>query len=147
MKKITLVVAMLFAFCTLSSFASEEPVDRRVLRAFKINFEGATDVSWTIGSNYYEAVFTLHNQVLYAFYGLDSEFIAVTHYISPSALPLRLQTNLKKMIGTYWITNLFEATNDAGTMYYVTFENADSKMVLESRSAGNWAVIQKDKKD
>src|SRR5215471_205211 len=145
MKKIFMLFALVFLLFTLHASTSEGPIDKRVLKDFQTKFEGATDVSWTVGNTYFEAVFTLHGQKLYAFYGLDSEFIAVARYVSSSALPLRLQTNLKKMMGVYWITDLFEATNEQGTMYYVTLEKADSKMVLESAPTGNWEAIQKDK--
>jgi len=144
MKKMITLFAMVFALTTLRAFANEEPIAKRVLKAFELKFGGATDVSWTVEKNYYEAVFTLHDQKLYAFYGLDGEFIAVTRYISSSALPLRLQTNLKKSMGDYWITDLFEVNSDQGTTYYVTLKKADFKMILESTATGNWTLFQKE---
>jgi hypothetical protein len=37
------------------------------------------------------------------------------------------------------------ATNDV-TDYYVTFENADVKIVLKSTDGSNWSLYQKSKK-
>jgi len=147
MKKITMLFATVFAFTTSQALTTEEPIDTQVLKAFEIRFDGATDVSWTVEKNYYEAIFTQHNQKLYAFYGFDGKFIAVTRYILSSALPLRLHNNLKKLMDCYWITDLFEVASDEGRTYYVTLENADCKMVLESTTMSNWSVFQKDKQD
>jgi len=145
MKKIIMLSAMVFALTTSFAFKVEQPIDKRVLNAFKIKFEGATDVSWTVGSSYYQAIFTLHGETLNAFYGLDSGFIGVIRYISSTTLPLRLQRNLKKMMGDYWIADLFELANDDGTTYYVTLEKADSKIVLESIPNANWSLFKKEK--
>ena len=147
MKKMTMLFAMVFALTTLYASTSEEPINKRVLKSFKLKFDSASDVSWTVEHNYYEAIFTLHDQKMYAFYGLDGEFIAVTRYISSSALPLRFQSNLKKLMRDYWITDLFEVASEEGTAYYVTLENADFKMILESTPTGNWTVFQKQEQD
>jgi len=145
MKKITMLIAMVFALTTSYGFREEEPVDKRVLSTFEGKFEGATDVVWTVEHNYYEAIFTLHNQRMFAFYRLDGQFLAVTRYISPNALPLLLQSNLKKLMCDYWIADLFEVANEEGTVYYATLRKADSKMILESMPTGNWVVFEKDK--
>ena len=68
--------------------------------------------------------------------------MAMTRNISSLDLPMTLQTSLKKYTG-YWISDLFEISNNDGTNYYITMENAGSKIVLKSNSGGNWNVFKK----
>jgi hypothetical protein len=58
-------------------------------------------------------------------------------------LPISLQSSLKKGYEGYWISDLFEVSNNEGTNYYITMENADSKVVLKSTSGGNWNNFKK----
>jgi hypothetical protein len=72
--------------------------------------------------------------------------IAMTRFISSLDLPLSLQTNLKKEYGNYWISDLFELSNSEGTSYYITLENADTKVVLKSGGNENWNTYRKSTK-
>jgi hypothetical protein len=72
--------------------------------------------------------------------------MAVTRYISSIQLPLNLQSNLKKSYSNYWISDLFEIASNDGTAYYVTLENADTKIVLKSTGGTDWSVFEKSKK-
>ena len=67
----------------------------------------------------------------------------MTRNISSLDMPMKLQTSLKNNYAGYWISDLFEISNNDGTNYYITMENADSKIVLKSTSDGNWSVYQK----
>ena len=44
-------------------------------------------------------------------------------------------------MGNYWITDLFEITDNDQTSWYVTIESADQKIVLKS-NGGKWRVYQ-----
>ncbi len=90
--------------------------------------------------------FTLNDQKLFAYYNAEGEFMAVTRFISSFQLPLNLQTSLKKSYRNYWISDLFEMASNEGTNYYVTFENADTKIVLKSTDGSSWSLYQKSKK-
>jgi hypothetical protein len=61
-------------------------------------------------------------------------------------LPLNLQVNLKKNYTNYWISDLFEVAKKDATTYYITLENADTKIVLKSTDANSWESFQKTKK-
>jgi hypothetical protein len=141
MKKI--IVTLAIALSTLSSFAKEVEVSTVVLDAFKNEFAGAREVSWTVGSSYYKAAFIYNDQHVFAFYSTEGELIGMTRYISSLDLPISLQAGLKKSYSNYWISDLFEVSNADGTGYYITLENADSKIVLKSSTGGNWSVYQK----
>jgi hypothetical protein len=90
--------------------------------------------------------FTLSDQKLFAFYNSQGEFLAVTRYISSFQLPIHLQTGLKKSYNNYWISDLFEISGNDETSYYVTLENADTKIVLRSTDGKEWTPYQKNKK-
>ena len=144
MKKILLMLAI--AISSVTAFASETNVNTKVLNAFSREFAGAKDVKWTTNETFYKASFVYNGQYVYAFYQLDGELMAVTRNISSLDLPLTLQTSLKKDHAGYWISDLFEISNTDGTNYYITLENADSKLVMKSTSGGAWNVYKKSAK-
>ena len=67
----------------------------------------------------------------------------MTRNISSLELPISLQANLKNNYSKYWISDLFEVSNQEGTSYYITMENADSKIVLKSSGNGRWNTYKK----
>jgi hypothetical protein len=146
MKKIMMLLAMVLTLTTTFAFTGEEAVNKQALNAFKKEFAGATDAAWTVGNDYYKVSFSMNDQRLFAFYSTNGEFMAVTRYISSIQLPLNLQSNLKKSYCNYWISDLFEIANNDGTAYYVTLENADTKIVLKATGGGDWSVFEKSKK-
>ncbi|HEV7780778.1 MAG TPA: hypothetical protein VGO58_05910 [Chitinophagaceae bacterium] len=147
MKKI--IVTLVIAVSSLSVFAgttsNEENVNQKVLTAFKTEFTSAKDVEWTVSSGYYKATFVYNERYVFAYYSENGELLGLTRYLSPLDLPLALQNNLKKNYESYWVSDLFEAVKSDETHYYITVENADTKLVL--RSSGNsWSTYSKTKK-
>jgi len=146
MKKMIMMLAMVFTLSTMWAFTGEEAVSKQAVTNFKEQFKGATETNWTTGKNYYKVTFTMSDQKLFAYYNKEGDFIAVTRYISSLQLPLNLQTGLKNDYSKYWITDLFEMADKGGTTYYVTLENADAKIVLQSTDGQNWYTFEKNKK-
>ena len=143
MKK--MILTLVIAVTTLSAFASDENVNQKVLDAFKTEFNSAKDVEWSVGTNYYKATFNYNGKYVFAFYNEEGELLGLTRYLSPSDLPLTLQNNLKKNYEGYWVSDLFEASKDDATNYYITLENADTKIVLKS-GENKWETFSKIKK-
>jgi hypothetical protein len=144
MKKMIMTLAI--AVSTLSVFAGEEAVNSKVLDAFKKEFTTAKGVEWEAGDNYYKATFTYNDKYVFAFYNYDGELLGLTRYISSVDLPLNLQMNLKKDYADYWISDLFEVAKQESTSYYLTLENADTKLIIKATDGNNWTVHQKVKK-
>jgi len=71
--------------------------------------------------------------------------MAVTRNIVSSQLPVNLLTNLKKYYSTTWITDLFELSSENQDCYYITLENADSKVTLRS-NGDSWEFYTTSKK-
>ena len=146
MKKILLVLTLVSAVGMLTAFAGEEKVAPRVLESFKKEFTTATDVNWIVGSNYCRAAFTYNDQHIFAFYSSEGSLLSVTRYLSPLQLPIMLLTDLKNDYSEYWVSDLVEVNNDQGTHYYVTLENAGTKIILHSVNGSQWTTYNKQKK-
>jgi len=144
MKKIIIMLAITIS--SLAVFAGEETVNKKVLNAFGREFTGAKDVKWTTNETFSKASFVFNGQYVYAFYKLDGELLAMTRNISSLDLPIKLQSGLKKGYAGYWISDLVEISNNEGTHYYITMENADSKIVLKSTGDGSWKSHKKSAK-
>lgn len=155
MKKMILILVI--AVSTLSAFAGiafgkpmatdgEEKVSPKALNAFKTEFNSAKEVEWTVGSDYYKATFVYNEKHVFAYYNENGELLGLTRYLSPNDLPISLQVNLKKNYQSYWISDLFEVAKNDGTAYYLTLENADTKIVLKSNAGSSWYIYNKLKK-
>ena len=141
MKKIMTMLALTL---TLASFAfAGETINKQALNAFQSEFAGATDVAWKAGGSYYEEVFTINDQRLFAFYNDRGEFMAVTRFISPTELPNYLRKSLKRSYSNCWISDLFEIRHADDRSYYVTLENADTKIILKSINGSKWSLYNK----
>lgn len=143
MKK--MIVTLALAFLTGSAFAGEV-VNSRVLKAFENEFATAREVVWSQGSDYYRAAFVYNEQHVFAYYDEAGILLGVTRYIKTSDLPVTLQAQLKKNYADYWISDLFELSQPENEAYYITVENADTRLVLRSQNGSDWQLFQKTRK-
>ena len=141
----TIIMTLAITASSLFAMAGEEisGVNKNVLTAFNQEFSGATEVSWSTGADYCRVSFVLNDQYISAFYSKQGELMGVTRNISSLNLPLTLQAKLRKDYSGYWITDLFEMSNNEGTCYYITVENAEKKITLKSDSDMSWLVYLK----
>lgn len=146
MKKILLSLAMFVTLGTMSAFADSADVSPKVLNAFNNDFNSAKEVEWSVGSNFYRAAFTFNDNHVFAFYNTNGELLGLTRYISSLDLPMNLQISVKKNYSDYWISDLFEVANNDGTNYYITLENADTKIVMKANANSDWKTYNKMRK-
>lgn len=144
MKQIILTLAI--AICSITAFSREVKVNNVVLNAFNSEFAGAKEVSWTAGNGFFKASFVYNEQHVTAFYSVTGDMLGLARNISSLELPLNLQASLKKDYADRWITELFELSNEEGTHYYITLEQADSKVTLKSTNGSKWSVYKKSSK-
>lgn len=137
---------LLASLVSLVSKAETPEVNPAVLQSFESTFKGAKEVDWSVSSTYLKAQFALDGQYINAYYNTEGTLIALTRNITASQLPVMLQTGLKKEGANYWITDLFEVSNEEGTSYYVTLENADNKVVLKATDSRVWNTYSKSRK-
>jgi hypothetical protein len=147
MKRLLVIITVTLSLISLSSFATEkgDDVSPRAIKSFNSSFKNATEVNWTVSSNYYKANFALNGQYVSAFYDAEGNMIALTRNISSLQLPITLQADLKKNYDCYWISDVMEVANDEGTSYYITLETADTQIILKSNS-DSWGTFKKQRK-
>ena len=147
MKKPILAIVILMVANLSNAFAEKgKEVNPAVTASFYKDFGTVKTVSWEMQKDYDKATFSLDDQVLYAYYREDGELLAVVRNILSSQLPINLMTMLKVNYQDYWISNLFEIASDGNTHYYVTLENAEGTLVLESDEYDQWSVYNKSRK-
>ena len=143
MKSLVIAFTLLATVLTTSSFAADPKVSRVVLRSFSKTFNTATEVDWSVTHNMYKAQFSLSGQIVTAFYEADGTMVAVTRNMTSNQLPVTLQVELKKDYENFWISGLFELSDENGTEYFVTLESADEFVILKSISNNSWSRYKK----
>src|ERR1700744_1322455 len=150
LSKLVLATALAFTVGITSSFAAPAPtggIGYTVNSAFHKDFDNATLLDYKVSKDYTRLTLKTTDAILYAFYNDNGALLAVSQNIKSSQLPGKLLAELKKTYGTCWISDLFELTSDDQSNYYITLENADSKITLRSSDAASWEVYKKTNKD
>ncbi len=145
MKRLLVTLTIALSFISLSSFANDREVSRKAMESFASSFKNATEVTWTVTDDYFKANFVMNGQYVAAFYDNDGYMLALTRNLSSLQLPIALQADLKKNYDQYWISDVMEVADENGTSYYVTLEDADTKLILKSQS-GSWGAYKKQRK-
>jgi len=147
MKLLLATLITVFSLVSTKSNASDEiKVSAAVLASFNTSFKNASEVKWNVSGNFYKAEFSINSQYVTAYYDATAGLIAVTRNISSFQLPITLQTKMKASYDSYWISDLFELSDDNGTSYYVTVEDGDAKITLKSTGTNEWSVYKKQRK-
>jgi hypothetical protein len=123
------------------SFAAGAPSEngKEIKAIFRHDFENAQLISTEVHEGFTKVQFRMNEQMMTAFYSNSGDLIAVTRNILSSQLPVTLLMNFKKHYDGYWITDLFEMSQDAASTYYMTLENSDSKITLRS-NGDSWEI-------
>jgi hypothetical protein len=143
-----LVLACVITLPAMNSFAAG-PVNgggnKEIRASFAHDFQSAQLVSTEDRDTYTKVVFKLNQQVMTAFYSHNGDLMAVTRNLVSSQLPVSLLMSFKKHYSEYWITDLFEMSQDQQSSYYLTMENSDSRITLRS-DGDEWEVYSTIKK-
>lgn len=146
MKKLLIVALILLTGLSTTFANSRESVNEKISKAFTKDFASAEEVKWENKENFAKATFKINNQVMFAFYSQDGDLLGVTRNIVSSQLPINLLADLKSSYNKYWITDLFEMSNNGSTTYYVTIESTTHTVVLKSTGTDGWEVFSRVKK-
>jgi hypothetical protein len=137
MKKIILSIAIGLALFS-TAFAKPVSINDRAVAAFQKDFRKASDVSWASTSNYVMATFMMNNETQFAYYDFQGNLIGVVHHMLTSSLPADLSKDIKKRYSNYWVSELFQITNDEGVYYYIRLKNADETIALTTEGGNGW---------
>lgn len=132
-----------------SSFATPNGNDRNglITASFHKDFKTAEILSTENARNFTKLTFKMNDIVLFAYYNADGHLLAVVRNIRSNQLPIQLMLSLKQDYANYWISDLFEFNGEEGNCYYVTLEDANTKLTLRSADAGTWEVYSKKTKE
>ena len=148
--KLTLLIAFLVIATVSYSFAAtpteEVKISSDIRASFKKDFQNAQVISSEAHKTFTKLTFKMNNIILFAFYSDNGDLLAVTRNILSTQLPVALQISLRKEYSGYWITELIELNGDGQNTYYVSMENADTKLTLRSNGDDNWEVFEKSTK-
>lgn len=147
-KKLALLAALILTVGLSYSFAaSGDEVTVDIRTSFQKDFKGAKIINTEVKKAFTRLTFTMNDMVFSAFYADNGELLAVTRNILSTQLPVNLQLNLKNNYSGYWITELFELSGNDESCYYISLENADSKLTLRSIDGSSWEVYEKSAKN
>ena len=143
-KKAAIVMACVFGLGISNSYATTND-NGEVKDAFRHDFGNGKLMSTEDHDNYSKVVFNMNGQVMTAFYSTTGSLLAVTRNLVTSQLPMNLLLNFKKQYSEYWVTDLFELSQDGESNYYLTLENGDKNVTLLS-NGDSWEVYSSAKK-
>jgi len=135
--QIALTFALLLTLGVSTTFAANTTDNGGVNASFRKDFKQAELLATDAGKDYTKFTFKMNGAVLYAFYNESGELLALTHNIKSSELPINLLMQIKRDHSDYWISDCFEIVTNGTTSYYITLENADTKLTLHSNE-NNW---------
>jgi len=148
-KKLAVMIALFLTAAVSSGFAAnneEVKINGEIRTAFQKDFQNGQIIGSEARKNFTKLTFKMNGIVLFAYYSETGQLLAVTRNILSTQLPIALQMNLKKDYSNYWITDLFEINGDGQNCYYITMENADTKLTLRSNGDDTWDVYEKSDK-
>jgi hypothetical protein len=67
---------------------------------------------------------------------------ASVHNILSTQLPSRLLTSIRTRYKDYWITDLHKSVTEKKVSYYITLENPNQKVKLNTSHSASWQVAQ-----
>jgi len=145
-KKAAIMMALLLTVCVSYSFAKPaDSLNGDIRTSFRKDFQTAHIISTEGHKGFTKLTFKMDDMIMFAFYSENGQLLAVTRNILSSQLPMALMMSLKNDYSGYWITELFEFTGDEQNCYYISMENADTKLTLRS-SGDTWEIYSSVKK-
>jgi hypothetical protein len=143
-KTIVATTALLLTVGIGSSFATpvKDSDTHAVTTSFHKDFRKAELLQTEVSKNFTKLTFRMNSMVLFAYYADNGQLLAVSRNITSDQLPFQLLMQVKRDFADYWISDLFELTNDGNSNYYITLENADTRLTLRSNGP-DWDVYSR----
>ena len=147
-KMTAFIMALILTVTTSFSYAADsKDIIRMVNANFKQQFKTAQIISTDASGKYTKVTFSQNDIIMTAFYSEKGNLLALIRNMLSTQLPADLRIDLKNNYGGYWITELFELkgedhlNHENVNCYYVSLENANSRVVLRSVDDSTWEVF------
>lgn len=145
MKPFFILLILLSSFSGRAACNDDHDVMPQVLASFQNNFKDAREVHWQERRDFYRVEFMIGSQHFFAFYDKGGDMICTGRNLNFGQLPSMLQLQFWQRYDGYWITELFELSDEENTGYYIAVENAEYKVILQSLG-NSWTLVRKMKK-
>lgn len=121
---------------------SSARVSRFVMKQFAVDFEGAQNVTWTVGNDFVKADFTVNNEVMTAFYKPSGDYMGSTHLLDVRSLPAKTIEKINDNYSGYTIGDvILYTTNENADVdpvsYFVDLKNAKHEVMVRVSLANN----------
>lgn len=147
MKKILLMLPLVFAATMMSSFASETNADPQALATFNKQFAGAENVSWHAERDgMHRASFTWAGYRSEAYFSATGEFLGAARGLSYQQLPLAVIRGINKRFSNASVLELREISNELGTSYSILLEHASRRVQVKMNVDGGVEEVERIKK-
>jgi len=145
MKKIIATLAVIFSLTTSATFASGgSSVNESVLKSFKKEFSGASNVSWVkLTDELYRFGFNYKGKDVQAFFTETGTLIATGSEISEDNLPLVVSKTVDLKYAGYRKTEIIEYTMDDNTEYLITLSKDGKSYVVKASNNGSLELYKK----
>ncbi|MDB5246268.1 MAG: hypothetical protein JWQ40_662 [Segetibacter sp.] len=141
MKKLLIAVLLAVTVAT-SAFADTKKVNILIKNTFNADYPGATNITWTIGSNFAKATFVVDKQKMEAFYQINGDKIGTSKSIDPEDLPVSAKRTLAKKYSEFIAFGSFSVKEairfdraDEGA-YFISLENEHESVILKVTDSG-----------
>ena len=138
MKKIFLSAAVILTMFSAAFANAPDKATDRASASFRKDFIKAATLHSEVINNHVRFTFQENNETRYAYYDFQGNLIGVVQHILTSSLPEDLQKDIKKHYTNYWVTELFQVTNENGLSYYIQLTNSEETIVLNSEDGFGW---------
>ncbi|MEO7923267.1 MAG: hypothetical protein ABIR30_06270 [Chitinophagaceae bacterium] len=145
MKKIILIVSLLFTAGATAVFANNDPQpDEEVLNMFKKEFTAAENVIWSRQGEYDKATFLLAGHRVVAWFNpATTQLEGSIREIFFDQLPLTVMTAIDRKFPEAEISNVKEINNSEGTSYKVLLQSNKKRYYIKVGPGGNINEVEK----
>ena len=143
MKKFFLLLPIILALISLTSFARNAPVNPLAEETFKKYFAGAANVKWSEEGGFLKVTFTWAELRTVAYFNLKGELAGSIRNLFFNQLPLAVMRSVQQSFTNPIVVEIREISNQEGIYYGLTLEDGNKKFKLRVNSLGD--VLEKTK--
>lgn len=147
--KISILTAFLILRLAVSNFAADDftgktgvTISHTVQAKFAKKFAEAEAVTWQVTEKFQKAYFTLNGLPMTAFYNLKDEYVATTHLIHYTKLPVVALNRIGKRYRGYMIKSVIQYTGTE-TVYFVNLIKANKEVLVRVMLDSNIYLFKK----